>query len=66
MDMVVSDRAIEEIAKRGFDPQYGARPLRRIIQRLIENPISVGILENKYKSGRNQGDYKLNDFSFEV
>lgn len=67
MDMVVSDKAIEEIAKRGFDPQYGARPLRRIIQRLIENPISVGILENKYKTGSIiKVDYKFNDFSFEA
>lgn len=43
-----SDKAIEQIAKLGYDPQFGARPLSRIIQREIGNPISMGILENKF------------------
>jgi ATP-dependent Clp protease ATP-binding subunit ClpC len=49
MSISFSDKAIEQIAKLGYDPQFGARPLTRIIQREIENPISVGILENKFK-----------------
>jgi ATP-dependent Clp protease ATP-binding subunit ClpC len=48
-----SNDAIAEIARLGYDPQYGARPIRRIIQREIENPISVGILENKFPEGSN-------------
>jgi len=51
MNLVVSENAIQEIARLGYDPQFGARPLRRIIQRHIENPISLAILENKYKEG---------------
>jgi ATP-dependent Clp protease ATP-binding subunit ClpC len=51
MSLTISDRAIEQIAKLGYDPQFGARPLARIIQREIGNPISVGILENKFKEG---------------
>jgi len=43
--------AVKEIARLGYDPQYGARPIRRIIQREIENPVSVGILENNYREG---------------
>ena len=43
--------AVKEIVRAGFDPIYGARPLRRAIQRLIENPISTLIIEGKVKSG---------------
>ena len=36
---------------RGYDRQFGARPLRRIIQNLIEDPLAEGLLENKYTPG---------------
>ena len=39
------------LAKEGFDPEYGARPLRRTIQRLVENPIARGILQGEYRDG---------------
>jgi len=44
----VSNAALEKIAEAGFDPVYGARPLKRAIQQLIENPLSKLILEGKY------------------
>jgi ATP-dependent Clp protease ATP-binding subunit ClpB len=44
----VSDAALAEIAKAGFDPVYGARPLKRAIQQQIENPLAKAILEGKY------------------
>jgi len=44
-----SERVVQQLAILGFDPQFGARPLARIIQREIENPISTSILENKFK-----------------
>ena len=37
-----------ELAKAGFDPVYGARPLKRAIQQQIENPLSKAILEGKF------------------
>ncbi len=43
----VSDRALAEIAKVGFDPLYGARPLKRAIQQHIENPIARLVLEGR-------------------
>ena len=43
--------AIAEISLSGFDPLYGARPLRRTIQRLVENPISSGILRREFQDG---------------
>jgi len=46
-----TDSAVKEIVHHGFDPIYGARPLRRAIQKLIENPISSLIIEGKVKSG---------------
>ncbi len=39
------------LASEGFDPQFGARPLRRTIQRLVENPVARGILQGEYRDG---------------
>ena len=47
----VRDDAYELLAKRGYDPAYGARPLRRIITNLIEDPLSEGFLEGRFRSG---------------
>jgi ATP-dependent Clp protease ATP-binding subunit ClpB len=44
----VSDKAISELAKAGFDPMYGARPLKRAIQSQIENPLAKEILEGRF------------------
>ena len=46
--LVVSDEALSEIAKAGFDPVYGARPLKRAIQQELENPLSKALLEGKF------------------
>jgi ATP-dependent Clp protease ATP-binding subunit ClpB len=48
LTMEVSEAAIEELAKVGFDPVYGARPLKRAIQQRIENPLSKLLLEGKF------------------
>lgn len=44
----VSEQALEELAKVGFDPVFGARPLKRAIQQRIENPLSKALLEGKF------------------
>ena len=44
----VSDAAITELAKAGFDPVYGARPLKRAIQSELENPLAKAILEGRF------------------
>lgn len=51
MGFSCSEGAIKEIARNGFDPVFGARPLRRAIQRLVENPISSLIIEKKTNAG---------------
>jgi ATP-dependent Clp protease ATP-binding subunit ClpB len=44
----VSDAALAELAKVGFDPVVGARPLKRAIQQRIENPLSKLLLEGRF------------------
>ena len=46
-----TDNAVSEIADKGFDENYGARPLRRAIQNEIEDPLSEQMLEGKVKDG---------------
>ena len=48
MHLEVSDAALAELAKAGFDPVYGARPLKRAIQQEIENPLAKAILEGQF------------------
>lgn len=48
MQLEVSPAALAEIAKAGFDPVFGARPLKRAIQHRIENPVAKLILEGKF------------------
>ena len=48
MKLEVSDEALAEIAKVGFDPVFGARPLKRAIQHRIENPVAKLILQGRF------------------
>ncbi|MFT7724765.1 MAG: ATP-dependent chaperone ClpB [Roseateles sp.] len=48
MKLDVSDAALDELAKVGFDPVFGARPLKRAIQQRVENPLSRLILEGRF------------------
>ncbi|MEY5100596.1 MAG: ATP-dependent chaperone ClpB, partial [Pseudomonadota bacterium] len=48
LTLQVSDAALAELAKVGFDPVFGARPLKRAIQQRIENPLSRLILEGRF------------------
>ncbi|MEW5735533.1 MAG: ATP-dependent chaperone ClpB [Thermodesulfobacteriota bacterium] len=45
--LTLTEAAKELLGKEGFDPQYGARPLKRVIQRRLENPLAVQVLEGK-------------------
>jgi ATP-dependent Clp protease ATP-binding subunit ClpB len=48
MRLEVSPAALAELAKVGFDPAFGARPLKRAIQQRIENPVSKLILQGRF------------------
>jgi ATP-dependent Clp protease ATP-binding subunit ClpB len=51
LSMVVEPKAKELLAERGYDPIYGARPLKRLITDLILNPLSIKLLEGEFRSG---------------
>jgi len=51
LEVVLSDEAKEYLATEGYDKEFGARPLRRSIQRLLEDPLSEELLMGKYKAG---------------
>ncbi|MDR1995873.1 ATP-dependent chaperone ClpB [Azonexus sp.] len=48
MGIIVDDSALAELAQAGFDPVFGARPLKRAIQQQIENPLAKAILEGRF------------------
>jgi ATP-dependent Clp protease ATP-binding subunit ClpB len=47
----LTDAAKEALAEAGWDPTYGARPLKRAIQRLLENPLALRLLEGDFSEG---------------
>ena len=51
LKLEISDKAKDKIAEEGFDKVYGARPMRRVIQRVIEDPLSEELLRFRYKAG---------------
>ena len=51
LTLELSDEAMKLLAEAGFDPVYGARPLKRAIQRRIENPLAQAILAGQYTAG---------------
>ena len=66
IDIHFTEAAISAIAKAGFDPVYGARPLRRAIQTKIEDVLSERILDNSISSGCSvKCDYIKDNFTFE-
>jgi len=51
IELSLSDSARSFIAEKGYEPAYGARPLKRAIQKYIENPLSMEILEGRIQDG---------------
>ena len=51
MKLIVTDEAFDFLAEVGFDPVYGARPLKRTIQKTLENNIALGLLKGEYADG---------------
>jgi len=51
IEMEIDDKALAYLAEKGYEPAFGARPLKRLIQDEIENPLAIEILEGKVKDG---------------
>jgi len=49
--LTVSESALEKLTRDGFDPEMGARPLRRVIQQQIEDPLSDALLAREFSNG---------------
>ena len=65
MALMLSESAKEALVKRGFDPVYGARPLRRTIQRDILNPLAIQMLEGTFHDGDAIAvDFENGEFAF--
>lgn len=66
IDVEITDDAKEFLATRGFNPVYGARPLKRVIRQLVENPLSKEILAQKFLRGdKLKIDVKNDEIVFE-
>ena len=51
MSLEVTDEALSRLGEAGFDPVYGARPLKRAIQQQLENPLAQRILQGSFAPG---------------
>jgi ATP-dependent Clp protease ATP-binding subunit ClpB len=61
----VTNAALSAIATEGYDPTYGARPLKRVIQQRIQNPLAVELLKQEFAEGsRVKIDYRDGEFTF--
>ena len=62
----MTNAALSAIAEEGYDPNYGARPLNRVIQQRIQNPLAVEMLKQEFTEGsRVKIDYRDGEFTFE-
>ena len=51
LELTLDDSALDRLSEAGYDPVYGARPLRRAIQQQVENPLAQAILSGKFVPG---------------
>ena len=66
IELACSERAIEEIARLGYDPVYGARPLKRVIQQQLQNPLARELLSGRFAEGSKvQVDFEQDEFTFQ-
>ena len=66
IELEVTQPAVDAIAQEGYDPTFGARPLKRVIQRNIQNPLAMEILKRNFCDGsRVKVDYRQDEFTFE-
>ncbi len=63
--LTLTQSALDALVKEGYDPQYGARPLKRVVRRRIEDKLSEEILLGRIENGKNiTVDFTNNDFTF--
>ncbi|WP_425400332.1 ATP-dependent chaperone ClpB [Aeoliella sp.] len=65
LQLVVTDAARQEIANRGYDPLFGARPLKRVVQQQLQNPLATELLKGEFPEGATvEIGYSGEEFTF--
>ncbi|HVP14500.1 MAG TPA: hypothetical protein VMS88_03085, partial [Terriglobales bacterium] len=63
--LVLTGAARDALAEEGYDPQFGARPLKRTLQRRVQNPLAMRLLQGEFKGGQAvRVDYANGEFTF--
>jgi ATP-dependent Clp protease ATP-binding subunit ClpB len=52
LELVVEEAAVALLAEQGYEPEYGARPLRRVLRRRVENPLATQLLEDRFRDSQ--------------
>ena len=52
LELQVQEAVVAWLARESYDPEYGARPLRRLLRRQLENPLATAMLEEKFSAAR--------------
>ncbi len=64
--LIVTETARNEIAAQGYDPAYGARPVKRVIQQSVQNPLAIELLKEEYAEGATvEIDFQDGEFTFQ-
>jgi ATP-dependent Clp protease ATP-binding subunit ClpB len=67
LGLVVTDAVRQEVANRGYDPAYGARPLKRVIQQQLQNPLASALLRGEHADGATVTiDFVDGEFAFAI
>jgi len=67
IQLTITERAIDAIAREGYDPAFGARPLKRVIQRRIQNELATELLRGDISQGGNvEIDFEQDEFRFNI
>ena len=67
LTLEISEPALRALAEEGYDPQFGARPLKRTLQRRIQNPLALKLLQGEYKPGQTvRVEYEDGEYVFKA
>jgi ATP-dependent Clp protease ATP-binding subunit ClpB len=67
IEVEITEQALRAVATTGYDPVYGARPLKRVIQQQIQNPLATELLKGKFdEGGKIRIDYRAGEFIFDT
>jgi ATP-dependent Clp protease ATP-binding subunit ClpA len=65
IDLRLTEAARDALAEEGYDPHFGARPLKRTLQRRVQNPLAMKLLNGEFKPGQTiEVDVKRGEFEF--